>query len=327
MSRPLPDIRQAPAPARAEADALRRALDAAIPARRTVDPNLLIATWNIRMFSSLTEKWLAGDGDSPKRCWRSLHSIAEIVSRFDVIAIQEIMGDLRALRTLMKTLGDRWGFLITDRNLTARGAEERMGFLFDTARVRLSGLAGELSVPADPAVQAELSASEPFRGFARTPYAVGFQSGGDTFVLVTAHVLYGDRAADRRGELTALARWMADWAGDMDRWRQNLLVLGDFNIDRRGDANYDAFTATGLEVPPALQTVPRMAGTDRHYDQIAWFAQGDRPRLNLELLSAGSFDFSDILFRAAPALGHGDRSWRISDHLPLWAEFRRTARR
>ncbi|MGM0585615.1 MAG: endonuclease/exonuclease/phosphatase family protein [Pseudomonadota bacterium] len=326
MSEPLPDIRTAPPVAQAEAQALRAKLDAEIPAKRLVDRNLLIATWNIRMFSRLTEKWLAGDGDSPKRCWRSLHSIAQIISRFDVVAVQEIMGDLQALRTLIKTLGDGWGFLITDENRNAGGPQERMGFLFDASRVRLSGLAGELAAPADEEVLRALSPEHPFRGFVRTPYAVSFQAGRDSFVLVTAHVLYGAGAADRTGELSAIGRWMADWADDMSRWHHNLLVLGDFNIDRAGDANYEAFTGAGLVVPEQLRDVPRMAGTAKHYDQIAWFADGARRKLSMELISAGSFDFSDVLFRAEPALDHGDRSWRISDHLPLWADFRGTPR-
>jgi hypothetical protein len=49
---------------------LAQALHTKIPAK--TDTNLLIATWNIRRFGSLTRKWTAGDNDSPKRDLRGL---------------------------------------------------------------------------------------------------------------------------------------------------------------------------------------------------------------------------------------------------------------
>lgn len=332
MSRALPDLRTAPAVVRAEMAALRSALDSQVPPKREVERNILIATWNIRAFGGLTDKWKSASGDSPKRNRRGLHAIAEIVSRFDVVAVQEIVGDLRALRTLIKTLGPNWGFLITDINLGSKGNKERAGYLFDKRRIDLSGLAGELSAPDDPDVLKALSPQEPFRQFARTPYAVSFRAGSDTFILVTAHVLFGDSAADRTAELTALANWMADWAKRTARFNQNLMVLGDFNIDRRGDANFDAFTSTGLEVPAELNAVPRTIFGDgpndrKFYDQIAWFTSGRKRQLTLEFVTAGGFDFSDLLFQSAPNLSKASMSFRVSDHLPLWAEFKASPQR
>lgn len=330
MSEPLPDTRTAPLAVQVEMKALRNALDAQIPPKRDVERNILIATWNIRAFGGLTEKWQSSSRDSPKRNWRGLHAIAEIISRFDVVAVQEIIGDLAALRTLIKTLGPNWDFLITDVNLGSKGNVERAGFLFDSRRIKLSGLAGELSTPGDPEVLAKLSPNKPFRQFARTPYAVSFRAGLDTFILVMAHVIFGDGPEDRTAELSAIANWMADWARRTSRFHHNLLVLGDFNIDRRGDKNFEAFVSSGLEVPPALNDVPRTifgggSNGQKFYDQIAWFANGRRRKLSLEFVLAGGFDFSDLLFQADPKLTRQSMSFRISDHLPLWAEFRSAA--
>src|SRR3712207_5137343 len=83
---------------------LRSSLDEGIPAKG-LDRNLLIATWNIRAFGSLTEKWTSSDEDTPKRDLHALLCIAEIVSRFDVIAVQEVKNDLKALRHLLHVLG------------------------------------------------------------------------------------------------------------------------------------------------------------------------------------------------------------------------------
>ena len=95
MSEPLPSWRDptVPNPVQSEMETLRQKLDLDVPAKRDVSRNLLIATWNIKAFSSLTEKWLAEDDDSPKRDYRGLWAITEIISRFDVIALQEIKGD------------------------------------------------------------------------------------------------------------------------------------------------------------------------------------------------------------------------------------------
>ena len=85
----MPQITDAP-PVRVQQDldALAAQLDADIPGKRA--DNLLIATWNIRSFASLTRKWTATSGESPKRDLRGLRAIIEILSRFDVIAIQEV---------------------------------------------------------------------------------------------------------------------------------------------------------------------------------------------------------------------------------------------
>jgi hypothetical protein len=135
-----------PAAVRADIESLQRYLAEVVPSKR-LDENLLIATWNIRGFALLTREWTAGDADSPKRDLRGLLAIGEIIRRFDVIAIQEVKGDLRALRDLMKWLGPNWVFLMTDVNIGAAGNSERMAFVFDRRRVELSGLACELVVP------------------------------------------------------------------------------------------------------------------------------------------------------------------------------------
>lgn len=327
MSAALPPIDDPSAPPAVAQDmaALRAALDGAVPRKRALDRNLLVATWNLKDFGSLTEKWAAGPGDTPKREYRALWAIAEIVSRFDVVALQEVGGDLRALRTLMKTLGPNWHFLMTDVTRGAAGGGERMAFVFDGTRVELSGLAGELVVP--PEWLAEISPLALRRQFARTPFALSLRAGEATVILVTMHVLYGGDATERVPELAAIARWMADWARQSERWHHNLLLLGDFNIDRRGDALWQAFTSTGLAVPSALNGVRRSIFADpgepslaKFYDQIAWFTTGQGQLLDLRLQDAGSFDFVPHLYRDLQ-MPRSQMQYRVSDHYPLWVAF------
>lgn len=319
-----------PAQVQGELDGLRAELDLRIPAK-AIDRNLLIGTWNIRAFGNLTRKWNAGDDDSPKRDLWSLRGIGEIISRFDVVAVQEVRGDLACLRHLLKYLNQHdqnWGVILTDVTRGDQGNNERMAFLFDTRRVRPSGLACELVIP-DPDDWADISpgdiSPDAFQTqFARTPYAVSFIASGKTFILVTLHVIYGKNADERVPELRAIAAWLADWAKQVNSWDHNLIALGDFNIDRNDDKLYQAFTSTGLRPPQELAELPRTIfggeNQQKHYDQIAWFT-GDQgvPALSLDYTKqAGNFDFVPLLRQD---LTRQEKSWRVSDHYPLWVEF------
>lgn len=303
-----------------EISLLNQNLDALIPAKK-LDQNVLIASWNIRAFGGLTEKWAATDDDSPKRDLHALLAIANIIKRFDIIAVQEVKGNLKALRHMLKLLGDHWSFILTDICGGDEGNDERLAFLFDSRKVKLSGLACELVVPNE---QVERISEDAFRRqFVRTPYAVGFKVGSKTFVLVTLHVIYGDRATDRTPELKAIAEWLRDWATDMNAFDQSLIVLGDFNIDRHGDERYEAFVSTGLKVPEDLHSLPRTVyeNSTKFYDQIAWFQDHQNiAQLSIDYLKGGIFDFVPHVLRTR-GLTTSQLSWRMSDHLPLWAEF------
>lgn len=151
----------------------------------------------------------------------------------------------------MKILGDHWGLILTDVTRGSAGNGERMAYLFDTRRVQLSGLACELVVPKE---QLKKIGVDPLQQqFVRTPYAVGFRSRNQTFILVTLHVKYGKKAKERKLELKAIAAWLAKWAKEVSDYNQNLITLGDFNIDKRGDLLDQTFLLEGLYVPDALQ--------------------------------------------------------------------------
>jgi len=302
---------------------LRAELDRAVPAK-ALDRNLLIATWNIRNFGNLTERWASRPNDSPKRDLHAVHCIAEILSRFDVVAIQEVRSNLKALRRTMGALSPHWALILTDVTRGALGNRERMAFLFDTRKVILSGLACELVIPPE-----QLEAIEDDnlrRQFARTPYAVGFRCLGKSFTLVSLHVIWGDSVQDRVKELKAIANWLEDWSKDRYAWDKNLIALGDFNIEGEDSPLFQAFTSTGLRVPADLRRVPRSifddpARVEKYYDQIAWFeGDGGGKPLDLEYVKGGNFDFTKVAMRSRN-LDRQALSWFLSDHLPLWVEF------
>ena len=116
---------------------LRPALAQAIPTR-TATNTLLLATWNIREFDS---------GKYGYRNDEPYYYIAEILCRFDLIAIQEVRDGLYPLQRLRRLLGDDWDFLVTDVTLGTSGNSERMAYLFDRRKVNFTGLAAELVLP------------------------------------------------------------------------------------------------------------------------------------------------------------------------------------
>lgn len=303
------DYRNYPPETAADVVRVRRRIEAAHVPPKHLDQNLLIATWNIRAFGRIYNSY-DENPNSPKRNLRAIAIIAEIISCFDVIAIQEIKRDLSALKALLDVLGPDWGFIISDVTEGDIGNFERHGFIYDRRRIEPSGLAGELVLPPSP----DDTNSEQF---ARTPYAVSFRAGREEFILITLHILWGKSVEMRESELRAIADWTANWLSKT-RFHRDLLVLGDFNIERRGDPRFEAFTSRGLNVPNAIRGVSTNLATGKkakHYDQIAWFMD----ELQMEYTGhGGTINFADAVFQG---LNKRSMSYRVSDHLPLWVEF------
>jgi endonuclease/exonuclease/phosphatase family metal-dependent hydrolase len=201
------------------------------------------------------------------------------------------------------------------------GNDERLAYLFDTRKVQLSGLACELVTPNEDVEGISEGAFN--RQFSRTPYAVSFKSGSKTFILITAHILYGKAPQDREPELKAIAQWLKDWSEDVNAFDQSLILLGDFNIDRAGDPRYEAFVSTGLHLPEDLAAVRRMIyeKSVKYYDQLAWFKdESGQDKIALTYARGGAYDFTRIALKSRDYTNNS-LSWRMSDHLPLWGEF------
>lgn len=292
---------------------LRRRIQKSGLPNKIVDHNLLIGTWNIRSFGRVYEKWSENSG-SPKRNLRSLAYLLEIIKCYDVLAIQELKRNISAIQILLKEfLGSDWGLIVSDTSAGEKGNSERLGFIYDKRRVQPSGLAGEIVLP-------PTKSGSSVQQFDRTPYIVGFQSGKEKFSLLTAHIRYGETPEDRINELTSLAEHTAKELRDrvkIGNAEQNLIILGDFNIDDRMDNPlFKAFTSTGLVVPSSLLNLKTTySKKPKYYDQIAWFME------DLDLLyngKAGVINFSGSIYQEMTIK---QMSYRVSDHFPLWIEF------
>lgn len=312
---------------------LRKAIVEQNVPHKTLGGDVLIASWNIREFDS---------GKYGQRVIDAYYFIAEILSHFDLIAIQEVNEDLTALDRVRGLLGSWWKYIVTDVSASAGGGnDERMAFLYDGRKVTFDGLAGEIVLP--PAKVDSLVLQ-----FARTPFVCGFRSGWAKIDLCTVHIFYGDDKAiepRRLEEIRKLATFMADRAVKPTHraiagapmspaTSKTMILLGDFNIFANGDATLKAITDAGFVIPKALiERSGSNIAKDKFYDQVAIW-RGDRFD---ETERGGVLDYYDAVFRpedeevyetltvAGKSGRRNYRDWKtyqMSDHLVLWAAFK-----
>jgi endonuclease/exonuclease/phosphatase family metal-dependent hydrolase len=328
---PIPEWGLPPADVAQELAGLSDTLDARVPPKQ-LDRNLIVASWNIRELGRSNGQWTTDQGKSPKRNRGDIYFIAEILSRFDVVAVQEVQDNLSALREVMRCLGTDWGFQVTDVTEGTAADHERLAFLYDLRRVRPSGLAGELVLSPEDLDDPDADDDDPLVGgqveqLVKTPYVMSFMSAGRPFVLATVHVIWGDGTTPRAREAEALAKMLqrvvkpADNEASSD-FRTNLIALGDFNITSPEDEIFSALVANGLQPDIGTLDKPRTTrdtgpASKFAYDQLAWFSQPRNGWLRFERLNGDTFPWDDPILVDAP----GDTTFRISDHYPLWIEF------
>ncbi|KON32445.1 hypothetical protein AC477_03005 [miscellaneous Crenarchaeota group-1 archaeon SG8-32-1] len=265
---------------------LRKQLNEEIP-KRTQKKTLLLATWNIRDFDA---------DDYGKRLDEAIYYIAEIISCFDLVAIQEVNKDLTGLKRLMNILGGYWDVIFTDIPLGKRANQERMAFLYDKRKVKFGGLAGELVLP-----EKNKKGAMKFTQLARIPFICGFTSGWTKFMLATVHIYYGTEKGaeppERIEEIRQVAQKLKKRTKDEDAWARNLILLGDFNIYRPENKTFQEIIKAGFKIPKKLQELPANAKKDRHYDQIALMTRKD----SLDWTGkAGVFDYYKTVFCDTP---------------------------
>jgi endonuclease/exonuclease/phosphatase family metal-dependent hydrolase len=323
--------------------AKRRVLDRLLVLRRQMraevgphrgDDSLLLATWNIRDFDS--NKF----GHGP-RLPEAFHYIAEIVSWFDLVAIQEVNRDLAALHKLTSLLGRDWDYLVTDTTEGSGGNEERIAFVFDRRRVQFRNVTGQVVLPKSRIGVGDGEGDG--LQFARTPFVVAFQAGWFKFNLCAVHIYYGadsgEKLQRRIDEIRELARFFSK---RQDRELEDYILLGDFNIVSPEHQTMQALEAEGFVIPENLKKERTNLRGDKHYDQIALKVQ----EKCLEIGASGVLAFAASVYRdddedfaayvdhmssdrrgaeeAAQRAYYADtwRTWQISDHLPMWVQLK-----
>ena len=275
---------------------------------------LLAATWNLTNFG-LQDR---SDDD--------FALMAEVISWFDLIAIQEISDALSHLRELMKSLPGSYRVIVSDIG----GNDERAGFLYDSNKVTRLELAAEVAIPpSDHRYIRMKGVSGAFKGFDRNPYIVAFRAGGIEFTAVSVHLYFGSHSyydEDRRAlEAYALARWADQRQKAPGAYSNSVLVMGDLNLPKRDVSSnvYRALKAKGLILPQHSTSMGSNLAGDKHYDQVAFHAGGMQ---NSYTGKSGVFDFDrkpffEDAWNTSPEYFNAAVKYHMADHRPLWLEF------
>ncbi len=102
-----------------------------------LDDTILIASFNIRKLGAVKKR--------TKQSWTFLKNI---LSRFDLIAIQEVMDDLSGMEHLLSLLGEDYGMVVSDitgAKPGKAGNAERLGFIFNWKRIQRTALASDVT--------------------------------------------------------------------------------------------------------------------------------------------------------------------------------------
>ena len=260
---------------------LRDQFDRQIP-QKTATETLLLATWNIREFGN-------------NRRDENIHYMAEIISRFDLIAVQEVSKNLDGLTRLMTFLGPNWNYIVTDSTAGTSGGSERMAFLYDKNKVTFKNMAGEIVLP-------KKNKKTEILQFARTPFCVAFQAGWFKFNITTVHIFYGEESdkkiEERRlDEIKKAVDFLSKRSKEEDL---SYILLGDFNIPNCKTDYMSALESKKFFVPDAIKEHPSNLAKSKHYDQIAFNIKLE-PTMEIfdkKNQKAGAFDFSESVYPA-----------------------------
>lgn len=294
---------------------LRQGLNEEIPSLSHKD-KLHIATFNIRHFGSTIGTYT--------RSSKSLYYLAEIIAAFDVVAIQEIMNEGNGdFQTLMGILGKDFDYCMTP---TKKADEfpyaERMAFVYNKWRVRLTGNAHLTKMPNDD-----------YLVLNRNPYTVRFQAGWFKFELHSVHLTFGGgNPRQRIAECEALARYF----GTRNPTEYTLILMGDFNTPDLDCEGLRILQDVGFRIPsPLTERIGSNAAKSKCYDHILYRPTGN----DVKCFGGGVFDYYRHVFTEASRERYLDdyrltkkdadvdafkkefevwKTYQMSDHLPVW---------
>ena len=246
------------------------------PQIKSCSPNITIASFNIRKLSDNS------------RTDEELKQIAEVLSEFDLIAVQEVLGDTIILNRTVEMLPG-YDFIVSEE--VGNVQKERYAFIFNE----------KIDV-----VTKGKTYYDKFDNFIREPYYASFKAGEFDFTILTVHILYGDRASDRTGEMKQIAS-VYEYYQEKDS-ENDLILTGDFNTQPTQD-NFDYIWAIP-DVNVAIQSGKSTLGkTGNLYDNIIFDSNTDE---YTRLSGIHYFDTGMEMDKAKNA---------ISDHRPVWAVF------
>lgn len=303
---------------------------------------LLLASWNIANLGN------------QKRDSKDLKLIAFILSRFDLIAIQEVKDNLDHYEEVVSNMDGDYEWIVNDTS----GNNERLGFIFRKGKVKPDKLFGEIALPEKNFPRytvvvpytyrlknyVEVYYKLEFTPFDRNPFLGHFTCKDLDFTLVNVHLYFGsfrnfgkveERAkyARRVLEIYTLAKWAKKRAKSKNSYDNDIILIGDMNIPKMDDDDsaFQALVKSGLKpVNVHSKTGGSNLAGSKTYDQIAITPTGIKDRMHRYDI----FDFDNAVFKDKWNELEGkfgkDKANRefnkyirfhLSDHRLLWVQF------
>lgn len=259
---------------------------AVIPARTT--STIIIGSFNMQRLgpSKLADPWV-------------MERFAEIIRQYDVIALEEITSsDQRTLPILVQEVnrnGGHYSYTISPRiGRGATGYYEQYGYVFDTSRIQSSSEV--CYVVAD---EADVLHREPFCGRFQTivPGAQPF-----SFTLINMHT-DPDEISHELDVLADVYRSVRQYEYPED----DVMLLGDLNAPPSGLRSLGQIP----DLIPIIQNVFTNTVQTKTLDNI----MVDRVHTREFTGRAGIINLEKMFGLQTKDAG------RISDHVPIWAEF------
>lgn len=257
-------------------------------AARQNGETIRIASFNIQVF-----------GQSKLGKSHVMQHLAEIVRRFDVVAIQEIRSKdddlMPRFVDLINADGRQYDYVVGPR-LGRTSSKEQYAYVFDRATIEVDR-------------NALYTVDDPDDLMHREPYVAWFRARGPppdrafTFTLVNVHTDPDEVAAEMKA-LSAVFRAVRDDG----RGEDDVILLGDFNTDSQHLGGLGQIS--GLVA--AISGVPTNTLRTKEYDNLIFHGQATREFTG----RGGVFDFMREFNLPL------DQAQEISDHCPVWAEFR-----
>lgn len=299
---------------------------------------LLLGSWNI---ANLGEQ---------KRTDKDLSLIGHLMSRFDLIAVQEIKGNFRNFEKIVKMMNG-YDYFMSDSG----GNNERLGFIYDTDKIELGKLFAEVAIPEKDFPVLTVNVPWTYRKekrvevfyrlrytpFDRNPFVGSFKSDNLDFMVANVHLYYGaprnSKTTDERAkyarrvlEVHTLSNWAKKRKKTESSYDNDIILLGDMNVPEmeNTDPAFKALLSSGL-LPTNYFSKTGGSNLDskKTYDQIA-VTPGE---LKNRIINYDVFDFDNGVFpdlweisktKSNPE-SHFNAYIRayISDHRPLWIQF------
>lgn len=254
------------------------------------DDTIRIATFNIQVF-----------GQSKMKKPQVPQILARIIQQFDVVAVQEIRSQdqsfLDKFLDMINSNGHRYAYIIgTRQGRTA--SKEQYAYFFDTERITVNE-------------KWTYTVIDKYDKLHRPPYVAHFQtlapssSNPFTFSLINIHT-DPDETDQELDVLDDVYRVVANDGSQED----DVILLGDLNVN---DQNLGELG----RVPDLMWTVsktPTNTRKSKQYDNILF----SRHRSQEFTGQSGVYDFK-TRFKLTE-----EEALKVSDHLPVWAEFKIT---